>query len=123
MNQIGEVLDTDKGKCREIHLTEMFSLLKSDMRKFMSWGAFGKTFGFSHNNSSKSYVYYIRMRVSGYHHKGYVFIFLNGSDLFDVYLTNFEGKIKDRTPEMGIYNDQLIDWIDEKVERISDYVR
>jgi hypothetical protein len=63
------------------------------------------------------------MYVRGHHHKGHVYIFLNGLDLFDVYLTNSKGIIKDRTDEQGIYNDQLVEWIDEKIERIPDYVR
>jgi len=122
MNQIGEILDTEKGKCREINLMEIMRLLKSDGNKFLSWGAFGRTFGFSHNQSGNN-VWYVKMRVSGNHHKGHVYIFLNGMDLFDVYLTTLQGKIKVRTDEMGIYNDQLIEWIDNRIERIPEYVR
>jgi hypothetical protein len=61
------------------------------------------------------------MRVSGHHHKGHVYIFVNGSDLFDVYLTTLQGTIK--TIGTDLYFDQLAEWIDERVERIPDYVR
>jgi hypothetical protein len=52
---------------------------------------------------------------------GHVYIALNGMDLYDVYLTSNRGTIKQRTPEMGLYFDQLVEWIDDKVERIPEY--
>jgi hypothetical protein len=121
MNQVNEILDTKEATCREINLFEMMTLLKSEPNKFMSWGAFGRTFGYGTQTSPKPFVNYIRMRVSGNHHKGYVYIFLNGMDLFDVYLTTLQNKIKIRTDEMGIYFDQLVEWIDDRVERIPEY--
>lgn len=117
MNQIKEEIDYKKASCREMDFDELISLLKSDIMKFWSWGV--------HNIriDSKNRMRMFRMNVQGHHHKGHVYIFLNGLDLFDVYLTYTNGVIKTRTDEMGIYADQLVDWIDEKVERIPDYVR
>jgi len=116
MNQIGEVINTTEASCREMYLPDLQTLLKSGGMKTMSWGI---------NNliiDKKTQPKMFRMTVQGHHHRGHVYIFLNGGDLFDVYLTTNRGTIKQRTDEMGIYNDQLIDWIDERVERISDYV-
>jgi len=61
------------------------------------------------------------MTVSGHHHKGHVYIFVNGMDLFDVYLTTNRGTIVHKSGDMGLYFDQLVEWIDEKVERIPEY--
>ena len=46
-------------------------------------------------------------------------IFVNGLDLFDVYLTTLQGTIKDKIE--GLYFDQLVEWIDEKIEKIPAY--
>jgi hypothetical protein len=117
MNQVKEIIDTKSASCREMDFSELISLLKSDIPKYWSWGV--------HNIciDKKNGMKLFRMNVQGHHHKGHVYIFLNGMDLFDVYLTTTQGMIKDRTDEMGLYFDQLINWIDEKVERIPEYNR
>jgi len=115
MNQIGEVINTKESSCREMYLPDLMSLLRSGGVKTMSWGC--------HNYivDKKTQPKMFRMNVQGHHHRGHVYIFLNGMDLFDIYLTTNRGTIKKRTEEMGIYNDQLIEWIDNNVERISEY--
>jgi hypothetical protein len=117
MNQIKEEINIKEASCREMNFDELIYLLKSQRSIYWSWGV--------HNIriDKKNGMRMFRMNVQGYHHKGHVYIFLNGMDLFDVYLTTNRGTIKDRTPEMGIYNDQLIEWIDDRVERIPEYVR
>jgi hypothetical protein len=123
MNQIKEVLDTDTQMCGEMDLFEMFHILKdSNKEKTKSWKSLHKLIGIEHNNTKKHYVWYMRMGVSGKIHKGYVYIFLNKFNLFDVILTNYEDKISDRTDEMGINKNQLIEWIDLKIDRIIDFV-
>jgi hypothetical protein len=117
MNQINEVLDQKEASCREMYIPDLIDLLRSSGAIMMSWGAHNFTV------DKKKGAQMFRMNVQGHHHRGYVYIFLNGLDLFDVYLTTNRDVIKDRTPEMGIYNDQLVEWIDDKVERIADYVR
>jgi hypothetical protein len=117
MNNIGEEINRGSAACREIYMPDLQALLHSNMMKFWSWGSHA----FRVETRRKAVVMF-RMTVSGHHHhKGHVYIFLNGLDLFDVYLTTFKGKIKDRTDEMGLYADQLVDWIDEKVEKIPEY--
>jgi hypothetical protein len=117
MNQINEVINYEKASCRGLYLPDLMMILKSQPYVFMSWGADQ----FTVDNSKDPKMF--RMYVRGHHHKGHVYIFLNFMDLFDVYLTNSKGVIKDRTDEQGIYNDQLVEWIDEKVERIPEYKR
>jgi hypothetical protein len=116
MNQVKEVINIDTAKCREIYIPELMSLLQSDRNVWWSWGAHN----FIVDNTKEPRMF--RMLVQGNHHKGHVYIFLNGSDLFDVYLTTNRGTIKHRTDEMGIYFDQLVEWIDDRVERIPEYM-
>jgi hypothetical protein len=117
MNQIKEEINHKEASCREMDFNELISLLKNDISIWWSWGV--------HNirvDKSKG-MRMLRFNVQGHHHKGHVYIFLNGMDLFDVYLTKTNGIIKQRTPEMGLYFDQLVEWIDEKVERIPEYTK
>jgi len=115
MNQVNEKISIKEASCREIYLPDLMNLLQSDKMKFWSWGSHGYTV------DKKKNPQMFRFTVSGHHHKGHVYIFLNGMDLFDVYLTSNRGTIKQRTDEMGLFVDELMDWIDEKVERIPEY--
>jgi len=63
----------------------------------------------------------LRFKVQGHHHKGYVYLVVNGADLFDVYLTTSQGTIKHIMTD--VYYDDLISVIDLKVEYIDEYVR
>ena len=116
MNQIGEKIQIDKLVCREIYLPELKNLLQSNIYVFFSWGCENITV----DNENKIRMF--RMTVNGYKHKGYVYIFLNGGDLFDVVLTTKKDIIVDKTDEMGLYFDQLVEWIDEKIEKQPDYI-
>lgn len=118
MNQVNEKISIKEASCRELYLPDLMSVLRSDIIKFWSWGVNTKTLTLDNLKKPRAF----RMTVSGHHHKGYVYIFLNGSDLFDVYLTTKKDVIVKRTDEMGIYVDELVDWIDEKVERIPEYI-
>lgn len=75
-----------------------------------SWGAHAWT---------KMNSHCLRFMVQGHHHKGHVYIVVNGDDLFDIYLTTSRGTIKHIMTD--IYVDMLIETIDEKVERIPAY--
>lgn len=91
---------------------DMTALVKGLMKnaKVWSWGARGWT-------SIEGKI--LKFRVSGHLFKGAVYVGVNGKDLFDIYLTNLRGDIKQEIND--VYIDELIDTIDEKVERISDY--
>ena len=117
MNEVGELINVQeitKG-CRELNVQELMQLLRMDINIFWSWGSHAFTV------DSKTRTRMFRMTVSGHHHKGHVYIFVNGMDLFDVYLTTNRGTIVQKSGDMGLYFDQLVEWIDEKVERIPEY--
>lgn len=62
----------------------------------------------------------LRFTVSGHHHRGHVYLVVNGSDLFDIYLTSNRGTIRHTITDIDV--DCLVDVIDEAVERIPAYV-
>ena len=62
----------------------------------------------------------LRFRVNGFLHKGIVEILYNeGADLFDVYLINEDGTLKELIE--GVYFDQLVDMIEQHVEWTENY--
>lgn len=78
---------------------------------FYSWGA----------TAFKNYQNKIlRFKVNGHHHKGHVYIVVNGSDLYDVYLTTTRGNIVKEMKD--IYFDELQTRIDNAIERIEEYI-
>jgi hypothetical protein len=95
---------------RTFDVQETLRLLQSYGFKFWSWGA--QAFkNFEHKA--------LRMKVNGHHHKGHVYIFLNGSDLYNVILTSVKGTFIEEITDL--YFDQLFDTIDEKIEKIPAY--
>jgi len=78
--------------------------------KVMTWGAHAWT---------KMNEYTLRFMVQGHHHKGHVYIVVNGSDLFDAYLTTSKGTIK--SIEKDIHIEDFIDRLDKKIEYIDAY--
>ena len=62
----------------------------------------------------------LRFKVNGHNHKGHVYVAVNGSDLYDVYLTTTRGNIVKEIRD--IYFDELQDRVDDAVERIDSYV-
>jgi len=117
MNNVGEKINVEEivKSCREMNLQELISLLKSDIIVFFSWGAER----FTVDNQKRPRMF--RMKVNGHHHKGHVYIFVNGLDLFEVYLITLQGIIKMKTEGEGLYFDQLVKWIDDRIERIPEY--
>lgn len=103
---IGEKIEVRKVVCRELNVNELMSLLRSNITVFWSWGSHAYF-----NLMNKGF----RMAVNGRHHKGHVYIVLNGMDLFDVYYTTLKGTIKDI--QTDIYFDTLVECIDTKIEK------
>ncbi len=62
---------------------------------------------------------FLRFTVSGHHHNGYVYISVNGLDMFDVHITTFKNEIVHQMK--NLYDSSLRDAIDEKVEKIPAY--
>lgn len=88
----------------------IFSILKYQPTILMSWG-------FQYPEVVKLGL---RFRVNGFLHKGIVEILYNeGADLFDVYLINEDGTLKELID--GVYFDQLVDTIDDHVEMVENY--
>jgi len=61
----------------------------------------------------------LMIKVSGHHHKGWVLITLGWDDLYRVHIIGNRGKVLD-TYE-GIFFDYLVEVIDSRIEKISDY--
>ena len=101
---------THFAKQRDMNCNETMALLQSEGTRFWSWGAHAFT-----NIKNKA----LRMKVEGHHHKGHVYISVNGMDLYDVHLTNLDGTLKEEITD--IYFDDLFNTIDKKVEYISEY--
>jgi hypothetical protein len=59
--------------------------------------------------------------VNGHHHKGYVFVALDWSDTFDVHIINTQGRVLNTYNE--VYIDELFNVIDNRIEKIKEYVR
>jgi len=88
----------------------IYTILLSQPTILMSWG-------FQSPRIIRRGISFI---VNGFKHKGEVSIQYNeGQDLFDVYLMDVTGKIED-TINM-VYFDQLVEVIDERVEKTEDY--
>ncbi len=115
MNNVKESINLNEiaKQSRVLNPNELMALLKSNIFVFMSWGA--EQFTLDNKKNPKLF----RMKVNGHLHKGYVYINVNGMDLFNVYLTDFNNQITDKVEDL--YFDQLVDWIDEKVEKLSTY--
>ena len=87
----------------------LISIMKQDA-KVLSWGA--------HDFVNDRNIF-LKFQVKGHLFRGLVMIGVNGLDLFEVFLVDSQGTI---TCEMlNIYIDELIDSIDERVEKISNY--
>jgi len=96
---------------REFNPSETLQLLQRYQFRFWSWGSNGFT-----NLEDKGLLF----KVNGNHHKGYVLITLGYDDTYKVYIISTQGNIKD-TYE-GIYFDMLFETIDNRIERIKEYV-
>lgn len=103
------IISTKEIACREWSMQELVSAMQRNM-KCWSWGI--RNYVNFHNQV-------LRFRVSGHHHKGYVFISLNFMNTFDIYFTNLQGEIKQDKKDIYMY--QLIEVIDRVVEYIPDY--
>ena len=109
----GEVLNimTAFTDCRDMDANETLSLLKRYGFKFMSWGP---------NAFTRVGKKALKFKVQGHHHKGHVYICVNGSDLYDYVLTAASsGKVK--KIETDIFFEDLFDRLDVDIEKIPDY--
>jgi hypothetical protein len=88
----------------------IYSILMTDKIKIWSWGF----------HDPRIILNGLSFQVNGFKHKGKVYIqYSEAQDLFDVYLLDENDKIVD-TINM-VYFDQLVEVIDERVEKTDDY--
>lgn len=116
LQKIGEKIDTSKLGVRNFNYKITLAQLKKDVRKFICWGA--RKFGVDNLDKyeeSKWFSFY----VSGINFKGYLYIELNGADLYNIYYTTTHGTIKDIHTD--IYGDDICDVVDSKIEKIPEY--
>lgn len=114
MNAVNEIINFEEitKSCRQFDPRETIAQMKHmNAYKFMCWGA--TRFTVDNTMAPKMLRFYVR----GMKHKGHVYVFLNGMDLYDVYICSSKGRIKEIGE--GLYFDQLTDWIDNRIEKTS----
>jgi hypothetical protein len=94
----------------EFNVRETLSVLSHNKPIFFSWGVSRLT-----NVMDKGLMF----KVNGHHHKGYVLITLDWTDTYDVHLISTHGNIV-KSFDM-VYFDDLVEIIDNNIERIKDY--
>jgi hypothetical protein len=108
---------------REFNYKETLQVLKQNfMLRYACWGVSKVTLvGHSQNGYSEG----LMLKVNGHHHKGYVLITLAWDDTYCVYIISNiisnRGTIKDTYKD--VYFDDLVSVIDDRIEKIPDYVR
>jgi len=90
---------------------ETLTLLKRYGYKFLSWGSHD-----FYNMKDKGLLF----KVQGHHHKGWVLITLNWTDTYSIKLLKNNGEVT-YSLDM-VYNDELFNILDEKIEKIPEYV-
>jgi len=116
--QLKESIHQLKLNCMETKLTKYdLEMSKYILRILSSQHIILWSWGFNEANTIKSGL---RFNVNGFIHQGYVDVIYNeGQDLFDVNLLNKELKITKALP--GIFFDELVNVIDQHVEKIENY--
>jgi hypothetical protein len=95
---------------RDLDVKGLVGFLYAHKSKFWSWGPHNFV-----NVKDRG----LRFNVNGHHHKGHVYLFVNGADLFDIYLTSTHGNIKEKIGD--VYLDDLFEVLDKKIEYIDIY--
>jgi len=96
---------------REFDTSETVKVLTHNKTIYWSWGV-SKLF----NCDNKG----LFLKVNGHHHKQYVLITLSWDDTYKVDYLNRNLKVIDT--QKDIYFDQLVEFIDNRIERIGEYV-
>lgn len=97
---------------REFDANETMKVLTHNLMTYLSWGV-SKKFNISNKG--------LMLKVSGHHHKGWVLITLAWDDTYSVYIVSNKGEIKDEYK--NVFFDELTELIDDRIERIEEYVR
>lgn len=97
---------------REFVVNDTMRLITSSGNVYWSWGTSRKI-----NIDNKGLL----LLVNGHHHKGYVFITLDWNDTYTVYIMTVFGRIINEYKT--VYFDELVELIDNRIEKIPEYVR
>jgi hypothetical protein len=95
---------------REFNLLETMKVLKANIFTYFSWGV-SKVANFE----NKAMI----LKVNAHRHKAYVVITLAWDDTYSVYLMKTNGEVKKEFKD--VYFDQLVEIIDNEIERIPEY--
>lgn len=96
---------------REFDTNQTLEVLTHNKPIYWTWGVSQL---FNCNNKG------LLMKVNGHHHKDYVLITLSWDDTYKVSYLNRELNVIG-TDEM-VYFDELVERIDNRIERISEYI-
>ena len=102
----------------DFNYLETLQVLRHNLMKYWSWGVSNTQLV---DETDKDYVKGLLLKVNAHHHKSYVLITLSWDDTYSVYIINNRGKILNEYKD--VYFDMLVDVIDERIEKIDDYVR
>jgi hypothetical protein len=103
---------------REFNGNETKQLLKVNLMKYWSWGV-SLEVGLKSPKSYPDTIGGLLLRVQGHHHKGYVLITLGWDDTYTFRLLNNDYKELEKVE--NVYFDELVNRIDEKIEKIPEY--
>ena len=109
MNLVGEEIESKTLKCRTFSAQDFLGLLRMRLVWFLSW----RCDGFAVDDKEETRL--LRFEVKGTHHKGHVYVFLNGSDLYDIFLTTTDGLIVHRTDQRGLSVQEVNMWLDVRI--------
>ena len=104
---------------RDFNYNETMSVLKHNLNIFLSWGVSNIQL-VDVDKQDKDYVKGLLLKVNAHRCKGYVFITLAWDDTYTVNIINNRGVISDTYKD--VYFDMLVDVIDDRIERIGEYV-
>lgn len=104
------ISEFDPKKYREFYSMQEFVNAIRRTRKVFTWGARGWT---------KMNKALLRFRVSAHRHKAYIYVAVNGADLYEIWLTKFDGTVVKEFKD--IYVEDFITLIDDEIERIPAY--
>ena len=102
-------MSISKGQ-RSFEPSETMRVLTRNQNIYFSWGVSKRV-----NLNGVGFI----LKVSGHHHNGWVLITLGWDDLYRVHLIKNNGEIKEEI--FGIYFEDLVKEIDDRIERIKEY--
>lgn len=99
---------------REFDTNQTLEVLTHNKPIYWTWGVSQL---FNCNNKG------LLMKVNGHHHKDYVLITLSWDDMYNIYFLDKNMSIPNENEKIeGLFFDQIVEVIDNRIERIGEYV-